>query len=66
MYPVGGLLMLLTWVAVVALAIWVVRAMFPAEQQSAHDAARALLLRRYNAGEITAAEYEQARLALDG
>jgi len=66
MHLYGGLLMLLTWVAVVALAIWVVRALFPAERRSEPDAALALLTRRYNAGEISAIEYEQARHALDG
>jgi uncharacterized membrane protein len=66
MHLYGGLLMLLTWAAVMVLAVWVVRALFPAERSSEHEAALALLNRRYNAGEISAAEYEQARHALDG
>ncbi len=66
MHLYDGLLMLLTWVAVVVLAVWVVRALFPAERRSERDAALAVLNRRYNAGEISAIEYEQARHALDG
>ncbi len=60
----GGALMLLIWVAVVALAVWTVRALFPPAGGSEQDRARELLKRRYAAGELSQAEYEQARRAI--
>jgi uncharacterized membrane protein len=60
----GLALMLLFWVGVVALVVWAVRTLFPRERQTAHDGAFEVLRRRYAAGEISAAEYEQALKAL--
>lgn len=60
----GGIMMLLFWVAVVALAVWLVRALLPTERRDGRDPALDTLRQRYAAGEISAAEYEQARQAL--
>ena len=62
----GGVLMLAFWVAVVVLVLVAVRALFPSEHTRAHDGALAILKRRYAAGEISQAEYEQARRTLVG
>lgn len=61
---VGMTLMLLFWVGVVILAIVVARSLFAQPQQDAHQSAIELLARRYAAGEISEAEYEQARRSL--
>jgi uncharacterized membrane protein len=73
-HQVGGLLMLLTWVFVVAAVVWLLHALVASapvsryaaasRQMGEYEAALALLTRRYNAGVITAIEYEQARGAL--
>ncbi len=60
----GMTLMLLFWIAIIALAIALARALFPIERRGAHQAAVEQLQQRYAAGEISAAEYEQARRAL--
>lgn len=60
----GGIFMLLFWVALILLVVWAVRATFPGQQQTEHDTAVEILKRRYAAGEISQAEYEQARKAL--
>jgi putative membrane protein len=63
---VGGvLLMVLVWVAVLALIVWAVRALFPGTQGPDHAGPLDVLKRRYAAGEITSAEYEQARRAIE-
>jgi uncharacterized membrane protein len=65
----GGLLMIVVWVGVVALVIWALRALLPGDRRSERRSERAvaleLLTRRYDAGEISAIEYEQARHAID-
>jgi uncharacterized membrane protein len=60
----GMTMMLLFWVGVVVLAIVVARALFAQPGQDAHQSAAELLARRYAAGEISEAEYEQARQSL--
>jgi putative membrane protein len=60
----GVVLMVLFWVGVIALAVWAVRTLFPARRQSESDTALEVLRRRYAAGEISAAEYEQALKAI--
>jgi putative membrane protein len=60
----GGVLMLLFWVAVVVLAVWAGRTLFPPARGSEHDSAFEVLKRRYAAGELNQAEYEQARRAI--
>ncbi len=62
----GGVLMLAFWVAVVLLVLFAVRALFPSEHAREHDSALAILKRRYAAGEISQAEYEQACRTLVG
>ena len=58
------LLMLLFWAGVIALAVWAVRSLFPGGKRGERDSALELLQRRYAAGEISAAEYEQAHKAI--
>ena len=60
----GGIMMILFWVALVLLVVWIVRAAFPAQRRDDADAALDLLRRRFAAGEISQAEYEQARRIL--
>jgi len=60
----GGLFMLLFWVSIIVLVVLAVRNLFPSQRQSDHEVAIELLKRRYAAGEISQAEYEQARNAL--
>ena len=58
-------MMVLFWIAIILLVIWVVRSLFPREMRSGHDQALETLQQRYAAGEISAAEYEQARARLE-
>ena len=60
----GGIMMLLFWLALVLLVVWVIRAQFPPQRRDERDTALDVLKRRYAAGEITQAEYEQARRVL--
>ena len=58
-------MMVLFWVAILLLVVWVVRSLFPRERLSVHDQALETLRQRYAKGEISAAEYEQARARLE-
>jgi putative membrane protein len=60
----GGAVMLLFWVAIILLVVWAVRGGFAGQRLSEHESAAEILKRRYAAGEISQAEYEQARKAL--
>lgn len=60
----GIAMMLLFWVGVIVLAIALARALFPGQQHPSQQTALEILRRRYAAGEISAAEFEQARSAL--
>jgi putative membrane protein len=62
---IGMSLMILFWVAIILLVIWAVRSLFPQQMRSRHDQALEILRQRYAAGEINAAEYEQARARLE-
>ncbi len=62
---IGTGLMILFWIAIILLAIWVVRSLFPHEARSGRDQALEILRQRYAKGEINAAEYEQARARLE-
>jgi len=62
---IGAGLMILFWVAIILLAIWAVRSLFPRERRSGSDQALETLRQRYARGEINAAEYEQARARLE-
>lgn len=60
----GGGWMLLVGLVVVLVVIWALRAFLPAGPSGGGDPALEVLRRRYAAGEITQAEFEQARQAL--
>jgi putative membrane protein len=60
----GGVAMLLFWVAIILLVVWAVRGGFATQRPSEQESAVEILKRRYAAGEINQAEYEQARKAL--
>ena len=60
----GSLIMVLVVVAIVLLVVWAVRGGFLGQRQSDHEGAGDILKRRFAAGEISQAEYEQARKAL--
>ncbi len=62
----GGIVMLLVVVAVVLLVVWAVRAVMPSRNVSGGETPLGLLKRRYAAGEINQAEFDQARRVLDG
>ncbi len=62
---IGTGLMILFWIAIILLVIWAVRSLFPSEKRSRQDQALEILRQRYAAGEINAAEYEQARARLE-
>ena len=62
----GGIMMLLVFVAVVMLVVWVVRAGIPSRHSSVGETPLGILTRRYAAGEINQAEFDQARRVLDG
>ncbi len=60
----GGVVMVLFWVAIILLVVWAVRGGFSSSRPSEHESAVEILKRRYAAGEISQAEYEQARKAV--
>jgi putative membrane protein len=60
----GGVMMLLFWATIILLVVWAVRSVFPSQRQNERESAVEILKRRYAAGEISQAEYEQARKAL--
>lgn len=62
----GGILMVLFWAAVILLIVWAVRAFTPTTRVREEDTALEILRRRYAAGELSQAEYDQARRVLDG
>jgi putative membrane protein len=62
---IGMGLMILFWVAIILLVIWAMRSLFPQQARPRDDQALEILRRRYAAGEINAAEYEQARARLE-
>jgi putative membrane protein len=61
---IGMSMMILFWVAVIVLVIWAVRSLFPAQSSAGRERPLETLQRRYATGEISAAEYEQARSRL--
>jgi uncharacterized membrane protein len=56
----GWSTMLLFWLGVILLTVSAVRRFFPQNHRSEADIAREMLRRRYAAGEISDAEYQQA------
>ena len=61
----ASLLMVLAWVAVLVLVIWAVRARVLGTHGTVRAEPRDVLKQRYAAGEISDAEYEQARRAIE-
>ncbi len=49
------------WVAVLFLVIWAAMRLFPARAAGEQETALEILKRRYARGEITAAEFQQAK-----
>ncbi len=62
---IGMGMMVLFLIAIVLLVIWVMRSLFPRQMRTGHDQSLETLRQRYAAGEINAAEYEQARARLE-
>jgi putative membrane protein len=62
---IGTGLMILFWIAIILLVIWAVRSLFPRHMGSGRDQALETLRQRYAKGEISSAEYEQARARLE-
>ena len=58
-------LMVLFLVTIILLVIWAVRSLFPRDRRSERNRALEILQQRYARGEISAAEYEQARARLE-
>jgi uncharacterized membrane protein len=56
----GGSTMLLFWIGVILLTVWIVRSVVGRDRRSDADTAKDVLRRRYAAGEISDAEYQQA------
>ncbi len=63
---VGAIVMLLFFVAVVLLVVWAVRAGLSSRHDGAGEPPLSILKRRYAAGEINRAAFDQARRVLDG
>ena len=58
-------MMVLFWVAIILLVIWMVRSLYPRQEHIRRNQPLETLQQRYAAGEINAAEYEQARARLE-
>ena len=58
-------MMVIFLIAIILLVVWVMRGLYPRQQLSGHEQALETLQRRYAAGEISVAEYEQARARLE-
>jgi len=63
---VGAIVMLLVFGAVVLLIVWAVRAGISSRHGSVGETAAGIRTRRYAAGEIKQAAFDQARRVLDG
>ena len=63
----GGFGMLfggLFWIALIALVIWGAMILFPGRRDGGQETALQIIQRRYATGEISAAEYQQAKKGL--
>ena len=60
----GWLWMVLVWAVVIALVVWGAGALFGTRRRAAEPTPLDVLKRRYAAGEITTAEFEQTKRAL--
>ena len=61
---IGMVITPVLWIAVLAVIVWGVTQIFPAGRKDERESALDILKRRYASGEITQAEFEQARSAL--
>ncbi len=57
----GMVVELLFWVGIVSVVVWGPSRLFSGRQEGVHQTALDILKGRYAAGEITAAEYRQAK-----
>jgi putative membrane protein len=60
----GGFEMLLgglVWIALIVLVVWGAASLFPGRREGGQETALQILQRRFAAGEIAAAEYQQAK-----
>ncbi len=62
---IGMCMMVIFWIAVLLLVIWAVHSLFPRQIRSEQDEALETLRQRYAAGDLNAAEFEQARAWLE-
>jgi len=60
----GWLWMVVIWAVVIALVVWGAGSVFAARGSTGEPTPLQILQRRYAAGEITPAEFEQAKRAL--
>jgi uncharacterized membrane protein len=60
----GWSTMLLFWIGLILLAVWIVRSVVGRDRRSEADIAKEVLRRRYVAGEISEAEYQQSARTL--
>ncbi len=58
------LLMIVFWGAVIALIVWAIRSVFPPATRLPTESATDILRRRYAAGELSEAEFQQAMAQL--
>lgn len=58
-------MMVIFLIAIILLVMWVVRRSFPSQMNSGRNRALEILQQRYASGEITVAEYEQARARVE-
>ena len=64
MFGFGGFGMLfggLLWIGLIVLVVWGAASLFPGRRETGQETALEILKRRYAAGEISAAEYQQAK-----
>ena len=61
---IGGIAMVLFWTAVILLVVWAVRSFSGPTGPGGDEEALDTLKRRFAAGEISQAEFEQAKRAL--
>jgi uncharacterized membrane protein len=56
----GMVALTLVWIGLIALGVWAFLRLIPRDHRSERDVAREVLQRRFAAGEISDAEYQQA------
>ncbi|MHB0869072.1 MAG: SHOCT domain-containing protein [Chloroflexota bacterium] len=64
MWGLGGFGMLigwLVWIGLIVLVVWGVASLFPTRREPGQDSALEILKQRFARGEISAAEFQQAK-----